>query len=269
MIGSQIVGIMLIKNEDVYVERAIRNVLAFCDKIIIFDHQSTDHTFEICSRLADEFPKIELRRIQSPVESAQAIEPYFGTQTWIFAVDGDEIFDPVGLQEMRRRLLNGEFSRWWNIFANTLNSIKLDQNSKKAWGHLAPPSRAGARLFNFSIIENWPGCTERLHGENIIFKPPYHVGLRRYLHEELSWEQSYFRYVHMSFLARSSLDKVSLVKTRLNPDELLRITIEKNLVRKLIAMFKVYLAQFTKKDWKNRKYRRGPVVEKDISAFFS
>ena len=69
MIDFQIVGIMLVKNEDVYIEHAIRNVMAFCDKIIIFDHQSTDHTFEICSRLADEFQKIELRRIQSPVES--------------------------------------------------------------------------------------------------------------------------------------------------------------------------------------------------------
>ena len=264
----QIVGIMLVKNEDVYIERAIRNVVDFCDRIIITDHQSTDRTFEICSRLAGEFPKIELRRIQSPVESAAAIAPYYDTPTWIFAVDGDEIFDPVGLKEMRRRLLNGEFLKDWNLFANTLNCIKLDLETKTAWGHLAPPSRAGARLFNFSIIEDWPGCAERLHGENIVFKPGYHAGLRHYLHEEMDWDRSYFRYVHASFLMRSSLDKVRLVKTRLNPDELLKITSSTNWFRKLVAMIKVRFAQFAKKDWKNQKYRRGPVVEKNVSAFF-
>lgn len=266
----QIVGIMLVRNEDVFIERAIRNVIEFCDRLIITDHQSTDRTFEICERLAKEFPKIDLRRIQHLIESSDAIAPYYGTISWIFAVDGDEIFDPVGLKEMRTRLLNGEFSKDWNIFANTLNCVKLDLNVKKAWGYLAPPSRAGARLFNFSMIDGWPGATgERLHGDGILFKDGYHAGLRRYLHQEMDWDHSYFRYVHASFLTRSSLDKTNLVKTRLNPDELMRITNEKNPIRKLAAMFKVHLAQLLKRDWKNQKYRHGPLMEKDVSAFFS
>jgi glycosyltransferase involved in cell wall biosynthesis len=260
---------MLVRNEDVYIERAVRNIVDFCDQIIITDHQSTDRTFDICKRLADEFPKIDLRRIQRLAESSRAIAPYYGTNSWIFAVDGDEIFDPVRLKEMRIRLLNGEFSKDWNLFANTLNCVKLDLKTKRAWGYLAPPSRAGARLFNFSIIEGWPGATgERLHGEGIVFKEGYHAGLRRYLHQELDWDHSYFRYVHASFLTRSSLDKVNLVKTRLNPDELTRITNERNPVRKLAAMFKVRFDQLVRRDWKNQKYRRGPLVEKDVSAFF-
>ncbi len=266
----QIVGIMLIKNEDVFVERAVLNVLEFCDTFIITDHQSTDHTYDICRRLAEGNPKIDLRRIQSLHESSAAIAPYYGANTWIFAVDGDEIFDPVGLKEMRTRLLRGEFSKDWNIFANTLNCIKLDLESKRAWGYLAPPSRAGTRLFNFSIIDDWPGATgERLHGGGTVFKNGYHAGLRRYLHEEMDWEHSYFRYVHASFLTRSSLDKIQLVKTRLNPDELLRVTSETNWLRKLSAVIKVRLDQLLRRDWKNQKYRRGPLVEKDVSAFFS
>ncbi len=269
MSGIQIVGIMLVRNEDVFIERAIRNIVDFCDRIIIADHQSTDRTFEICRRLSDEFPKIDLRRIQHLAESSQAIALYYGTNTWIVAVDGDEIFDLIGLREMRTRLLKGEFSQDWNIFANTLNCIRLDLRAKKAWGYLAPPSRAGARLFNFSIIEDWPGATgERLHGEGIVFKNGYHAGLRHYLHQELDWEHSYFRYVHASFLPRSSLHKANLFKTRLNPDELSRISNETNPIRKLAAMFKVRFDQLMRRDWKNQKYRRGPLVEKDVSAFF-
>lgn len=260
---------MLVRNEDIYVDCAVRNIIGFCDKIIITDHQSKDKTFEICSQLASKFSKIDLRRISHLSESSEAIAPYYGTNTWIFAVDGDEIFDPVGLSEMRARLLNNEFSKDWNIFANTLNCIKLDMKAQKAWGYLAPPSRAGARLFNFSMITDWKGSTgERLHGEDIQFKPGYNSNLRRYLHQELDWEHSYFRYVHASFLTRSSLDKLRLVQTRLNPDELLRVANEKNFLRKFVTALNVRFAQFTKKDWKNQKYRRGPIVEKDVSVFF-
>ena len=269
MSSMQIVGAMLVRNEDVFIERVVRNVVDFCDKIIITDHQSTDRTFEICKRLADEFPKIDLRRIQHLVESSQAIAPYYGTNTWIFAVDGDEIFDPIGLREMRGRLLSGGFSQHWNIFANTLNCIRLDMQAKKAWGYLAPPSRAGARLFNFSIIEDWPGAIgERLHGEEIVFRNGFHAGLRYYLHQELEWEHSYFRYVHASFLQRSSLDSRSRVKTRLNPDELLRIESTPNWLKKMLITLQIRLGQMFGRDWKNRKYKHGLLVEKDISTFF-
>jgi glycosyltransferase involved in cell wall biosynthesis len=264
----QIVAIMLVRNEDVFIERVIRNIVAFCDRIVITDHQSTDNTYSICKRLAAEFPHIDLRRITSLVESSDAIAPFYGTNTWVFAVDGDEIFDPVGLREMRYRLLSGEHSQDWNIFANTLNCVKLDLHTKRAWGYLAPPSRAGARLFNFSMITDWPGATgERLHGGDIIFKFGYHAGLRRYLHEEIDWDNSYFRYVHASFLQRSTNDSFPLIKTRLNPDELLRISNEKNLLLKIVATLKVRFSQLMKKDWKNQKYRRGPLVEKDVTSF--
>lgn len=269
MQSPQIIAIVLVKNEDIYIERAVRNIVDFCDQIIITDHQSTDRTFDICRRLAEEFPKIDPRRIAHPVESTEAIAPYYGTRTWIFGVDGDEVYDPHGLKIMRGYLQEGQFDGNWCIFGNALNAISLNFGNKTASGYLAPPSRSTTKLYNFSIIDGWPGATgERLHGEGIIFKEGYHAGLRRYLHQELDWDHSYFRYVHASFLTRSSLDKVNLVKTRLNPDELTRITNEKNLVRKLAAMFKVRLAQMLRRNWKNQKYRRGPLVEKDVSAFF-
>jgi hypothetical protein len=40
----RVVGIVLVRNEDMFVERAIRNVAAFCDRIHAVDHVSTDST---------------------------------------------------------------------------------------------------------------------------------------------------------------------------------------------------------------------------------
>jgi glycosyltransferase involved in cell wall biosynthesis len=268
VIDFQIVGIMLVKNEDVYIERSIRNIIDFCDKIIITDHQSTDGTFEICRALAEIFPKIDLRSIQSPHESALAIEPYAGTNTWIFGVDGDEIYDPQGLKTMRKHLLNGLFSKDWCIFGNALNVISLDLDKKIAKGHLAPPCRPTSKLYNFSFIEWWINSSERLHGEDIKFKPGSDGGLRRYLHTEISWDQSYFRHLHMPFMKRSTQQKASFIKTRLNPDELMRADLEKYKLARLLRLLRIQVAQVFGFDWKNKKYRRGPLVEKDITQFF-
>ena len=52
---TQIVGSVLVRNEDVFVEQSIRNVAAFCDRIYAVDHVSTDRTWEILGSLAQEF----------------------------------------------------------------------------------------------------------------------------------------------------------------------------------------------------------------------
>ena len=266
----QIVGIVLIKNEDMYIERVIRNVVDFCDKIIITDHMSTDNTFEVCKKLSAEFPKIDLRVIEHPRESSYAISSYYGTNTWVFAVDGDEIYDPVGLRLLRNYILLGKFSYSWCVFGNVLNVIEIDAEKKIAKGYLAPPSRSVTKLYNFSIIENWLDCTnERLHGGKIIFKEGYHSGLRRYLHEELDWDASYFRCLHMAFLVRSSLDKDNMISTRLNPDELQKIQSKNGFFRRKIEVLRMLLKQLFRADWKNQKYKRGSLSVKDVSIFFS
>jgi len=38
---TQIIGSVLVRNEDVFVEQSIRNVAAFCDRIHVVDHVST------------------------------------------------------------------------------------------------------------------------------------------------------------------------------------------------------------------------------------
>jgi glycosyltransferase involved in cell wall biosynthesis len=51
---TRIVGIMLVKDEDLYVEQAVRNVLAFCDEIFLADNGSRDETLAVLERLVAE-----------------------------------------------------------------------------------------------------------------------------------------------------------------------------------------------------------------------
>lgn len=269
MTHRRIVGSLLIKNEDIYIERVIRNIAEFCDQIIVSDDQSEDKTLEIVDRLLQEFRQLEVRRIAGPPESALALEPYFDTPTWIFAVDGDEIFDPTGLKTMRQRLLQGEFDKDWCVFPNALYCTSIDLTKHKARGHLAPPSRASGRLYNFSLIRMWTECFERLHGGKLIFREGFNSAARRYLNSEMTWDASYFRYLHMAFLKRSSIETGRLIKTRPNPAELMALRNEARPIRRLMKLVYRPISSLLGLDWKNRKYRRGPVVEKEIGSFFA
>jgi hypothetical protein len=49
----ELVGSVLVRNEDVFLERAIRNAAGFCDRIHVLDHMSNDGTPAILRSLAD------------------------------------------------------------------------------------------------------------------------------------------------------------------------------------------------------------------------
>jgi len=78
-----------VRDEDLFVERAVRNASALCDEWILVDHASRDRTPEILRRLARELPRASFHAIRHPRESHELIRYLAGTPTWIFGVDGD------------------------------------------------------------------------------------------------------------------------------------------------------------------------------------
>ena len=67
---------MLVRNDDRFVGQALRNVLGFCDKVLVLDHASTDHTLERVEEVALSFgKKIEIHRIADVVESHAFVLP--------------------------------------------------------------------------------------------------------------------------------------------------------------------------------------------------
>lgn len=255
----QIVGIVLVRNEDLFVERAVRNAAAFCDQLLLVDHGSEDETPAILTRLAGELPNTKFVPIRHPGESHGLIQNFAGTPTWIFAVDGDEIYDPIRLKSLRQRVLSGEFSKFWMILGNVLNVTDL--RAGEATGHLAPPCRSMTKLYNFEAIKSWDGDTpERLHGGTVKFRPGFEDHHRKMMHEELAWEDSDFRCLHVCFLRRSSLDETNVA--RQNIMETFGASLPKRLWRSVSKLLG------SGQDWKYSRYRRGPAVTKDVTNFF-
>jgi hypothetical protein len=265
---TQIVANVLVKNEDVYVERAIRNIVDFCDRIQVFDNYSEDQTWPVLEKLAQEFTHIELYRIRTIAESHLHLESFAGTNTWIFGVDGDEIYDPAGLSSLRKNILAGHFDKDFVLFGNVLNCVDLDTVKKVSKGHLSPPCRSMTKLYNFNAIESWTGCSERLHGGKIVFKPGYHDLLRHMYHEEHSWDESDYRCLHTVFLKRSSMQNTLAAKTRLNPADIRDYQISRNWLYRIAKYARSIFQMIFHRDSKYQKYHRGPQVTKDVSAFF-
>lgn len=259
----RIVGIVLTRDEEFFIERAVRNAAGFCDEWIFCDNGSMDATPQILERLAGELPSAQLHRISHPKESHDLIRPLAGQDMWVFGLDGDEIYDPAGLGRMRECLLAGEFASSWMLLGNVLHVTKLSDDLSTATGHLTPPCRSMTKLYNFAAIESWDGyCTERLHGGEPVFRNGFSEMSRRFLHDEVSWEEADFRCFHLCFQARSSRD-VSGVP-RQNIMETYGATRRQHWINKL----KNLLPLKQPSHWKTQRYRRGPEVTVSAKGFF-
>lgn len=258
---KKIIGIFLVRNEERFVEQAVRNVLDFCDQLLLVDHDSSDRTVSILEQLQHSYPeKIFLHQIQHPSESQDLLQRFIGTSTWIFAVDGDELYDPERLVAFRQRILAGEFDREWMVVGNVLHTDELDETVRYAWGYLAPPSRSITKLYNFSAIDAWSGKTlERLHGGQPRFRSGFHAQKKRSLQYEYSWEESSLRCLHLCFLKRSSVETVT---QRRNIMEIYSQSFLSWVRKKFRFLFSQPLP------WKQQYYARGKRVQVDITPFF-
>ena len=264
----QIVAIMLVRNEDQFIGQALVNILEFCDKIILADHESKDKTASIVNSIRHKNPKIDYHKIARSGDSHLLIEKYINTDTWIFGVDGDEVYDPAGLKIFREKLIKGEFFNEWQIFGNVLNCVNIDYEIKQATGYLSPPSRSMTKLYNFRAIKSWDGdISERLHGGHIVFHDAYNDGMRLALLNEYDWDNAFFRCLHTCFLRRSSLDRENNEKIYFRPNP---VEINHRSPRDyLFAAIRFFAGkQRYPSKWKMEKYMRGTLFSKDVSMFF-
>jgi hypothetical protein len=267
--SCRVVGIVLVRNEDVFVEQAVRNIAEFCDRIHTVDHVSTDGTWDILQSLAREYPHVDARRTQHADESHRLIEPYAGTNTWVFGVDGDELYDAVRLAGFREELLGGDYDDVFKVASNVLNCVEFDPDKQRARGYLSPPSRSITKLYNFAAIGEWRGDgSERLHGGRILFRGGYDERAVDNIGERSSWDETPLRCLHACFLRRSSSEQPRsgdpharpiLEETQLQ-DRSWRGDLKRRLRRRRPP---------DESAWKREKYMRGDLVSVDASPFFS
>ena len=101
MTKRKIVGVCLLRNEQYFAAWALMNAVAFCDRIIVMDNRSQDRTRRVVEAVAAKHRHVEIIDVQDPWGTHRYIEGLAGTPTWGFAVDGDEIYDPIGLKRLR------------------------------------------------------------------------------------------------------------------------------------------------------------------------
>jgi Glycosyl transferase family 2 len=267
-VSRQIVGIVLVHNEDVFVEQAIRNVAGFCDRIHAVDHVSTDGTWDILRRLEREYDHLDAKRVHHAATSHQLIEHYAGTDTWVFGVDGDELYDTARLAPFREELLAGAYGDMFKVASNVLNCVELDRERRLASGYLSPPSRSITKLYNFAALDSWTSDgAERLHGGRTVFRNGYDEHAVDNIGERMSWEETPLRCLHACFLRRSHDDpepvgpptgRPILEETAMQ-DRSWRGGLKRRLKRRPAPEVS---------SWKAQKYMRGELVTVDASPFF-
>jgi hypothetical protein len=257
---TQIVGSVLVRNEDVFVEQAVRNVAEFCDRVHAVDHVSTDGTWDLLRSLASELDHLDVRRSRNSATAHRLLAPYAGSETWVLGVDGDELYDPAGLARLRDDLLGGAHSDVFRLKAHVLNCDELDAEARQASGWLAPPSRPITKLFNFAAVESWPQSPDPLQAGNVVFKPGQHWESRRDLADETTWETDPLRCLHVCFLERSSADAG---RVRPNLDE------SGEYDRGPVGTLKRVVRRRGRTDasWKRDWYARGERVTVDAAPF--
>lgn len=99
----------LVKNEEVFIEAAIRSVIDFADCVLVFDTGSTDRTVEIVTNLQKEFPqkivfeKKGVANKQRHTDLRQEMVERTQTDWWMI-LDGDEVWSQSALAEAAKAM---------------------------------------------------------------------------------------------------------------------------------------------------------------------
>jgi glycosyltransferase involved in cell wall biosynthesis len=99
----------LVKNEENFVWYAIKSVIDFVDKIIVFDTGSTDNTVEIVQGLVKEYPdkiifaeKGECDKKRHTELRQEMVDRT--TTDWFMILDGDEVWTKRGMEEAKKTI---------------------------------------------------------------------------------------------------------------------------------------------------------------------
>ena len=266
---ASIVGVCLIRNEEYFTTWALMNVMEFCDHILVMDNYSDDLTGEILRIISKNYPHVETIQVRDPNDTHDLLEGYFGTNTWMLKIDGDEIYDPQGLSKFRTELLasGGKYNQQRGIGSMMVHVADIDFSNSRFSGYVIGGDRPqNGFILNCNAVKRWVGKAERMHAKNPVWHPEFESGLW-HVGENCDWKASDFRCLHMCFWPRSSLDrqsdKFNKYTSRWNPREAER---QETMFRRFRRMvLPRYAARI---DHKNRWYRNDNLqVFDDLAAF--
>ena len=270
--GMQILGVWLLRDEEYFAAWSLMNAVAFCDRVLVMDNRSRDRTREIVEAVAARYGHVGILDVEDAYDTHRHLEAFAGTRTWVFGVDGDEIYDPAGLARMRTRLLAGEFDAHWHVVGHTLHALGIRLDRAEAFGHAQPATPGITKLYNFGAVESWrPGRHERLHGlKSVVFRPGYARDGVLHTWRREHWDGADFRCLHLCFMPRSPLDEPmggGIEPTgRANPAEQMKARALLRRARRAVLR-RLDSRHDVRRNYKHRLYARGPVETFDITGF--
>lgn len=207
---AAIIGLMMVKNEDIYLKRAIRCIKDFCDEIIVIDTGSTDGTIDIAKREG-----VSLHIEHDLTKTHQFVERHAGDNVWIFGVDGDEIYDPAGLERLKPNIKKNYYNYAYQLQGHYIHALDIAGN--EVTGHMGPPSHTPGKLYNMRNIHSWPS-----DGKHILFlSRPMDYSWKKMRPAPDTWELTPMRCVHTRFLRRSTKECSETVGRRLHGEDVL------------------------------------------------
>ena len=268
--GRRIVGVWLLRNEEYFAGWSLMNAVGFCDRVLVLDNGSRDRTRDIVEAVAARHRHIEILDVEDTHDTHKYLEDYAGTPTWVIGVDGDEIYDPIGLAYLRERLLSGEFDRYWRIAGHMRHVLGIRFDRAEAFGYTQPEAPEVTKCFNFGAIESWrPGPYERLHGlKSVVYRPGYGRDSVSNIWRQDEWSHARFRCLHLCFMPRSPLDERGQEEIigRATPRERRRAARTWHRLRHAVGR-SLNPHYDVKRNYKRRTYAKGPVATFDISGF--
>jgi glycosyltransferase involved in cell wall biosynthesis len=229
----------MVKNEELFIGAALKAVREFADHVIVIDTGSTDRTEDRAVSALNGRVSYTIQHEPDLRKTHRHVVPYVGTDTWVFGVDGDEIYDPEGLRRVRGVIETGALDSCWQCKGMYFHVT--DMNTRFAIGHFGPPSWNPTKLYNFANIVEWPEDGERtlFHCKTRVVKPAAAKS-----HDVADWEVSDLRCLHMRHLQGD----------RLNPED-------------LIGHGSASDRGGEKGKNKRRSYRMGPIQHIKLDAF--
>lgn len=271
--GTQILGVWLLRDEEYFAAWSLMNAVEFCDRVLVMDNRSRDRTREIVEAVAARYGHVEILDVEDAYDTHRHLEAFTGTPTWVFGVDGDEIYDPAGLVRMRTRLLAGEFDAHWCVTAHMRHVLGVRFDRAAAFGYTQPESPNPTKFYNFGAIARWaPGRHERLHGlKSVVFRPGYARDGVLHTWRREHWDGADFRCLHLCFMPRSPLDEPvgggDIKPTgRANPAERMKARALLRRARRAVLR-RLDPRHDVRRNYKHRHYAKGPVTTFDITGF--
>lgn len=200
----------MVKDENIFIQKSIQCISDFVDELLVIDNGSIDDTAQIAQQCgACVFNEPDLTKTHN------FITPYIGHKdTWVFGVDGDELFDPGGLKKLRVDIDSGMYDGAYQVQGHYLHAEEIKNGT--VTGNMGPPCHTPTKLYNMGNVISWD-----TDGHHILFlsRPFTHRGAKARACPDDSWESSPLRCVHTRFLKRSTKEDEKTIGRRLHGED--------------------------------------------------